>query len=76
MSEPPPTGPSSDLDGATRGARAGVPNRDPKLGTAQSLVEAEEQSAGRPPNSGKMAKDEKLALTPSNLRRNGDDRSE
>ena len=59
MSKPPPSGPSSDLDGNTRDGRAGVPNRDPKLGTAESIATAEEQSAGRPANSGKMAPDSK-----------------
>jgi hypothetical protein len=58
MSKPPPSGPSSDLDGNTRGARAGVPNRDPELGTAQSVAEAEKDSAGRPPNAGKLASNE------------------
>jgi hypothetical protein len=59
MSKPPPSGPSSDLGGNTGDARTGVPNRDPKLGTAQSLLEAEELSAGRPPGAGKLASNEK-----------------
>ena len=59
MSKPPPSGPSSDIEGSTRDARAGVPNRDAKLGTAQSVAEAEAQSASRPSDSGKLATDGK-----------------
>ncbi|WP_404713555.1 hypothetical protein [Sphingomonas sp. MMS24-J13] len=54
--KPPPAGPSSDLTGVNRDARVGTPARDPKLGTAESVKEAEEESVGRPPASGKMSR--------------------
>lgn len=56
MPKPPPSTPHSDIEGVNRDARVGVPNRDPKKGTAADIDAAERQSAGRPPNSGKRAK--------------------
>ena len=55
MAKPPPSGPSSDIGGANQDARAGVPNRDPGKGSAESLEQAEANSAGRPADSGKLA---------------------
>lgn len=51
MAKPPPSGPHSDLDGVNRDARHGLPNTDPKLGTAKEVKRAEDQSVGRPDES-------------------------
>ena len=48
MSKPPATPPSSDIDGVFRDARPGVPNRDPRLGTAKDLADKQELNAARP----------------------------
>ena len=53
MTRPPPTGPHSDMDGVNRDMRPGVPNRDPKRGTAADLDRAEKESAARPKEGGK-----------------------
>lgn len=54
MAKPPSSGPHSDIGGVNRDARIGRPNRDEKKGTAVDIERAEEQSKGRPKNSGKM----------------------
>ena len=48
MPKPPPSGPHSDISGVNRDARAGVPNRDPKKGTAADIARADRESIGRP----------------------------
>jgi hypothetical protein len=37
--------------------REGIPNRDPGKGTAEDIDKAERESAGRPPDSGKLSPD-------------------
>jgi hypothetical protein len=64
MAEPTKSGPDFDIDGAGRGPRAGKPNADVKKGTAEDIAAAEEQSIGRPPNSGKMAQESGPAVSP------------
>jgi hypothetical protein len=48
MAKPPPSGPSSDIDGVNREARVGTPNGERNLGTAKEKQEAEKESKGRP----------------------------
>jgi hypothetical protein len=48
MAKPPPSGEHSDIDGVNRDARHGLPNTDPKLGTAKEVDEADKKSVGRP----------------------------
>lgn len=55
MAKPPKSGPDADIKGVNRPPRAGMPNTDPKKGTAEDIRKAEEQSIGRPPNAGKLS---------------------
>jgi len=55
MAKPPPSGPHPDLDRADRDLPEAMPDRDPKKGTAKEIEQAEENSAGRPPDSGKLS---------------------
>jgi len=48
MTKPPETPPSSDIEGVYRDARPGLPNRDPKLGTAKELADKQELNSARP----------------------------
>jgi hypothetical protein len=52
MAKPPLAGPSSDITGVNRDARVNAPSKDPQLGTAESLVEADQGSKGNPSESG------------------------
>jgi hypothetical protein len=48
MAKPPPSGPHSDIKGVNMDARVNTPTRDPDLGTAKELDEADTKSVGRP----------------------------
>lgn len=52
MSKPPPETPHSDTKGVDRDARAGLPNRDPALGSSAEAGRAEAEAKGRPERSG------------------------
>ena len=56
MAKPPPSGPSSDVDGVNRDARTGTPSRDPAEGGAEARGDAQSQSKGRPKDAGQNAK--------------------
>ena len=55
MAKPPPSGPHSDLHGVNRDARAGAPQLDAGKGGAEDKHQAEQDSKGRPDNSGPEA---------------------
>jgi hypothetical protein len=48
MAKPPPTPPSSDIDGVHRDMRPGLVSRDPSPDPGKMLDDARQQSAGRP----------------------------
>jgi hypothetical protein len=48
MAKPPPSGPHSDIRGVNMDARAGEPNRDAALGTAEDIEIAAAESAAKP----------------------------
>jgi hypothetical protein len=48
MAKPPPTPPSSDIDGVDRDMRPGLVSRDPTPNPGELLDNARKQSAGRP----------------------------
>jgi hypothetical protein len=48
MAKPPPSGPHSDIKGVNMDARVNAPSRDPNLGSAGELDEADTQSVGQP----------------------------
>ena len=52
MAKPPPSGPSSDIAGVNRDARAGAPNREAGKGSAETIDRAAKQSKARPKDSG------------------------
>ncbi|WP_165374840.1 hypothetical protein [Sphingomonas montana] len=48
MAKPPPSPPSSDIDGVFMDARPGVPNRDVSKGTAKELDDKQDLNVARP----------------------------
>ena len=48
MPKPPEAGPSSDIEGVDRDARAGAPSKSTKPDPGSALKHAERESKGRP----------------------------
>jgi hypothetical protein len=48
MAKPPPSGPSSDIEGVHQSSQAHEPGRHPEHGTAEHKQDAEKDSKGRP----------------------------
>ena len=48
MAKPPPTPPSSDIEGVNRDARVGTPSKSNKPDPGAALHHAERESKGRP----------------------------
>ena len=51
MAKPPPTPPSSDLEGVNRDARAGAPHKNPHPDPGAAIQNAHEGSRARPDES-------------------------
>jgi hypothetical protein len=55
VAKPPEAGPSSDIEGVNRDARAGTPSKSGKPDPGTAIHQAESESKGRPARSGKLA---------------------